>query len=110
MFVPESCPRRLSLAAPVALVFLSALLCLCAPSNLFAQSAANYEAEKQRALKLLEDGKATAALPIFERLSDSNPEDGQVMFYFGFAVLSHAQTLTDPNAQAVAHPRARRDA
>ena len=107
MFVPESCPRRLSLAAPVALVFLSALLCLCAPSNLFAQSAANYEAEKQRALKLLEDGKATAALPIFERLSNSNPEDGQVMFYFGFAVLSHAQTLTDPNARKQSRIRAR---
>lgn len=108
MLVTESCPRRLSLAAPVAVVCLSVLLCfLCAPANLFAQGAANYEAEKQRALKLMEDGKATAALPIFERLSNSNPEDGQVMFYFGFAILSHAQTLTEPNARRQSRIRAR---
>ncbi|HEV7904758.1 MAG TPA: tetratricopeptide repeat protein [Pyrinomonadaceae bacterium] len=105
MFATERRSRRTSLVAPVVIVFVAALLMPAAP--LFAQGVVNYEAEKQRALKLLENSKPTEALPILERLTESNPEDGQVMFYFGFATLAQAQTLTDTNARKQSRIRAR---
>ncbi|HEY0100981.1 MAG TPA: tetratricopeptide repeat protein [Pyrinomonadaceae bacterium] len=76
-------------------------------ANLFAQGVVNYEAEKQRALKLLENSKATEALPILERLTQSNPEDGQAMFYFGFAILAQSQSLTELNTRKQSRIRAR---
>jgi tetratricopeptide (TPR) repeat protein len=107
MFATERRLRRLSFAAPAAVVILVVGLLAGTPSGLFAQGVANYEAEKQRALKLLENSKATEALPILERLTASNPEDGQAMFYFGFAVLAQAQTLSDANARKQSRIRAR---
>jgi len=97
--------QRISSIIPVAIFFIALLL--CPPVNLFAQGVVNYETEKQRALQLLQDAKATEALPILEKLSNSNPEDGEVMFYFGFAVLAHAQTLADTGARKQSRIRAR---
>lgn len=105
MFASKRRPRRTSLVVPVVIVFAAALLTPAA--TLFAQGVVNYEAEKQRALKLLENSKATEALPILERLTESNPEDGQAMFYYGFAILAQAQTLTDTAARKQSRIRAR---
>ncbi|HYG09501.1 MAG TPA: hypothetical protein VD835_05975, partial [Pyrinomonadaceae bacterium] len=66
----QSRARRASLSLPVAIFFVVALLAGIAPHALFAQGAANYEAEKQRAIKLIENANATEALPILERLSN----------------------------------------
>jgi tetratricopeptide (TPR) repeat protein len=107
MFVTERRSRRLSFVAPVVIIFAVALLSGAPAANLFAQGVANYEAEKQRALKLLENSKATEALPILERLTQSNPEDGQAMFYFGFAILAQSQSLADTSARKQARIRAR---
>jgi tetratricopeptide (TPR) repeat protein len=105
MFATERRSRRPSFVAPLVIIFAVALLAPAA--SLYAQGVVNYEAEKQRALKLLENSKATEALPILERLTQSNPEDGQAMFYFGFATLAQAQTLTDTNARRQSRIRAR---
>jgi tetratricopeptide (TPR) repeat protein len=107
MFATQRRARRASFAAPSTIFFVFALLAGALPVDLFAQGAANYEAEKQRAIKLLENAKATEALPILERLSSSNPEDGQVMFYFGFALLAHSNTLKETGARKQARIRAR---
>jgi tetratricopeptide (TPR) repeat protein len=107
MFATECRPRRPSFVAPVVIIFVVALLAGAPAAPLFAQGVVNYEAEKQRALKLLENSKATEALPILERLTQSNPEDGQAMFYLGFAILAQAQTLTDANARKQSRIRAR---
>jgi tetratricopeptide (TPR) repeat protein len=107
MFATERRSRRTSFVAPVVIVCVVALLAGAPSAALFAQGVVNYEAEKQRALKLLENSKPTEALPILERLTESNPEDGQVMFYFGFAILAQAQTLTDTNARKQSRIRAR---
>jgi tetratricopeptide (TPR) repeat protein len=98
---------RASLAAPLTIFFVLSLLAGIAPVALFAQGAANYEAEKRRAIQLLENAKATEALPILERLSNSNPEDGQVMFYFGFALLAHSNTIKEAGARKQSRIRAR---
>jgi tetratricopeptide (TPR) repeat protein len=103
----QSRAPRASLSLPVTILFVVALLAGIAPPGLFAQGAANYEAEKQRAIKLIENASATEALPILERLSNSNPEDGQLMFYFGFAILAHSNTLKDASARRQSRIRAR---
>ena len=105
MFASESRSRRTSLVVPVVIVFVVVLFAPAA--GLYAQGVTNYEAEKQRAVKLLENSKATEALPILERLTQSNPEDGQAMFYLGFAILAQAQTLTDTNARKQSRIRVR---
>jgi tetratricopeptide (TPR) repeat protein len=105
MFAIKRRSRRVSFVVPVVFVF--ALISVAPVAGLYAQGVTNYEAEKQRALKLLENSKATEALPILERLTQSNPEDGQAMFYFGFATLAQAQTLTDLNARKQTRIRAR---
>jgi tetratricopeptide (TPR) repeat protein len=107
MFATRPRARRASFAAPFTIFFVLALLAGAQPVGLFAQGAANYEAEKQRAIQLLENAKATEALPILERLSNSNPEDGQVMFYFGFALLAHSNTLKEAGARKQSRIRAR---
>lgn len=107
MFVSARRSRRTSFVAPVVIVCVVALLAGAPSAALFAQGVVNYEAEKRRALKLIENSKPTEALPILERLSESNPEDGQVMFYFGFAILAQSQTLTDANARKQSRIRAR---
>jgi tetratricopeptide (TPR) repeat protein len=108
MFASERRSRRPSFVVPAVVKIFFVALLLGAPSTLlFAQGVANYEAEKKRALKLLENSKPTEALPILERLTQTNPEDGQAMFYFGFAILAQAQSLTDPNARKQSRIRAR---
>jgi tetratricopeptide (TPR) repeat protein len=107
MFATERRARRTSFVAPVIICFALALLGGITPPRLFAQGAANYEAEKQRAIQLIENSKATEALPILERLSNSNPEDGQVMFYFGFSLLAHSNTLKEASARKQSRIRAR---
>lgn len=107
MFATQRRAPRASLVTPIAIFFVCALLAGVAPPRLYAQGAANYEAEKQRAVKLMENGNATEALPILERLSNSNPEDGEVMFYFGLAVLAQSQTLKDAGGRRQSRIRAR---
>ncbi|HEX8459129.1 MAG TPA: tetratricopeptide repeat protein [Pyrinomonadaceae bacterium] len=101
--------RRASVVVPATVFFfvVTLLPAWVAPQGVLAQSAANYAAEKQRALELMENSKATEALPILERLSNSNPEDGEVMFYYGFATLAHANTLKDAGARRQSRIRAR---
>lgn len=107
MFANECRSRRPSFVAPVVNICVVALLACAPAAGVFAQGVVNYEAEKRRAIQLLENSKPTEALPILERLTESNPEDGQAMFYFGFAILAQAQTLTDKNARKQSRIRAR---
>ncbi|HEV2800868.1 MAG TPA: tetratricopeptide repeat protein [Pyrinomonadaceae bacterium] len=109
MSVIEHRARRASVVAPATIFFFvfTLLLACGAPPSLYAQGTANYAAEKQRALQLLENSKATEALPILERLSNTNPEDGEVMFYYGFATLAHSNTLKEASARRQSRIRAR---
>lgn len=107
MFATQRRARRASAAAPLTIFLVITLLAGIAPIALFAQGTANYEAEKQRAIQLMENSKVTEALPILERLLNSNPEDAQVMFYFGFALLANTNTLKEVGARKQARIRAR---
>lgn len=64
-------------------------------------------AERRRAVELLQQGNAVAALPLLEKLSAAAPEDGQLLFFLGYAVLGHARTLKEAEARKAARLRAR---
>jgi tetratricopeptide (TPR) repeat protein len=64
-------------------------------------------AERRRAVELLQQGNAVAALPLFEKLSAADPSDGQLMFFLGYAVLGQARTLKEAEARKAARLRAR---
>ena len=65
------------------------------------------EGERRRAFELLQQGNAVAALPLLEKLSAAAPDDGQLMFLLGYAVLGRVKTLKDAEARKAARVRAR---
>ena len=65
------------------------------------------DAERRRAVELIRQGNFVAALPLLEKLSAASPEDGQLTFFLGYAVLGQAKTLKDAEARRAARVRAR---
>ena len=58
------------------------------------------ESDRDRALRLLwEEAKTTEALPLLEKLAKENPNDGQIAFSYGFALLGKVKLLKDPAAR-----------
>ncbi|MBA3322083.1 MAG: tetratricopeptide repeat protein [Pyrinomonadaceae bacterium] len=100
---------RIKRALPgVIFVFIMTLLMGSAPARLFAQqTTADYDAERRRAFALIRSGNLTEALPLFEKLSAARPEDGEVMFYLGFALFGKVKTLKDAGARRQMRFRAR---
>jgi tetratricopeptide (TPR) repeat protein len=84
--------------AALALALLLALLVSAAPRAL-AQNPDNYQAERARAIQLINDKKYSEALAVFERLATSTQADGQVMYGLGIALLMSAQETKDQEAQ-----------
>jgi tetratricopeptide (TPR) repeat protein len=106
MFSPNPFSRRCSRAALSTLMLLG--LFLVSPARvLLAQGGDNYAAERDRASRLLDDGKFTEALPIFEKLSKERPTDSGVMFGLGFTMLAKANTDKDPEARKQGRIQAR---
>lgn len=90
----------------VAVVIYAVLL--AAPSGLLrAQATQDGAAERQRAIQLLQSGKPTEALPLLEKLAAARPDDGEVMFYLGFALFSKVKTLKEADARKQMRFRAR---
>jgi tetratricopeptide (TPR) repeat protein len=67
----------------------------------------DYESEKQRAAKLLDESKTVQALPILEKLAVQNPKDPEVQFYLGFCILAKTADTKDPVARKQERVRAR---
>jgi len=67
----------------------------------------DYESEKQRAAKLLDESKTVQALPILEKLAVQNPKDPEVQFYLGFCILAKTADTKDPAARKQERVRAR---
>jgi tetratricopeptide (TPR) repeat protein len=89
-----------------AVVLLGLLLAL--PTRaLLAQSGESYEAKRERASRLLDEGKFIEALPIYEKLSKERPTDATVMFGLGFTMLAKANTDKDPAARKQGRIQAR---
>lgn len=86
-----------------------ALLCLllAVPASPRTRAAGQVD-ERARALKMLwEDSRPEDALPLLEKLSAASPDDGDVTFAYGFALLAHSKLLKEPDARRQARVRAR---
>jgi tetratricopeptide (TPR) repeat protein len=85
-------------------------LALGVPTRAIAQETTaqgNYQAERERAIKLTEESKFTEALPLLEKLAAANPSDPEVMFRLGFSRLAASRAITDPAARKQARANAR---
>lgn len=100
---PSGSLARRACAASVPL--LAALLLAFAPDARAAQQPD--AAERRRALELMQRGNMIAALPLLEKLSAASPNDGEMLFYLGYAVLGQAMTIKDAGARKDARLRAR---
>jgi tetratricopeptide (TPR) repeat protein len=67
----------------------------------------DYESEKQRAAKLLDESKTLQALPIYEKLAAQNPKDSEVQFYLGFCIIARTAGTKDPATRKQERARAR---
>ncbi|HVF31257.1 MAG TPA: tetratricopeptide repeat protein [Pyrinomonadaceae bacterium] len=72
--------------------FLALLIC-----GVFAAQATVAQSDQRaKAFELMKDQKAIEALPILEELAAKNPNDQQVQYYLGFALLGKAANTGDP--------------
>jgi tetratricopeptide (TPR) repeat protein len=77
------------------------LLGLCAiPHGLSAPTnpAAAYQAKREHAATLFNQGKRLEALPLLQELVKANPRDGQMPVALAACLVEHAATLSDPEA------------
>src|SRR5205085_2764378 len=82
-------------------------LMLCYLPRTFAQEKSDYEAGRQFAFKLLDEGKFGVAQDMFEKLAAANPSDGAVQYGVGMAVLANSTNIKDPEERLRARIRAR---
>lgn len=94
------------LNAILCLMTLSALL-LIQPARVFAQDKFDYEAERKRALQMIQAGKMPDATPILEKLREANPDDMVVLENLAYAISVVATTEKDPEKRKKAFLRAR---
>jgi tetratricopeptide (TPR) repeat protein len=76
------------------------LLSLCAVSSIAAQAGPDtaYQAKRQQASELFEQGKRLEALPLLEELVKTNPKDDVMLVALAASLVDHAATLTDQEA------------
>jgi len=63
--------------------------------------------ERRRAFQLFKEAKYTEALPVFEKLAATHPNDAAVIETYGLLVLSQAAYLKDPAARKQTRARGR---
>jgi tetratricopeptide (TPR) repeat protein len=82
---------------------------LCAALCIFAQTGpdAGYQARRQKAAELFDQGKRLEALPLLEELAQSNPKDDAMLVALAACLVDHAATLTNEQAAGKERLRAR---
>lgn len=85
------------------------LLALCSAPCVLAQAAADadYQAKRQKASDLFNQGKRLEALPFLEDLVKANPTDDQMLVALAACLVDHAATLSDDAAAGKERLRAR---
>src|SRR5215213_12004548 len=78
---------------------------LVTPSS--AVVAAQDDEERRRAFQLYNDAKHTEALPLFEKLAVTYPNDPAVLETFGLLVMTQTAYIKDPEARKQARLRGR---
>lgn len=81
---------------------------LSAASSAVAQDKASYEADRQRAFQLTEEGNLLGALPLLEKLAEAKPEDAEVLERLAFALVASAAQQPAPQDRVKVLVRARK--
>ena len=80
------------------------ILLLMALTLTFAQPASaqtgDLEQTKQKAVALINDLKYIEALPLLEKIVTAEPNNGEMHFYLGFALIAKANAIDIPDAEA----------
>ncbi|PYS99334.1 MAG: hypothetical protein DMF63_11990 [Acidobacteria bacterium] len=63
--------------------------------------------ERTKAVELIKAQKFTEALPLLEKISKALPEDGEIQFYLGFALVGQATNTADKTVAQQMRARAR---
>lgn len=71
------------------------------------QSGESLEDMERRASELLKQQRATEALPVLEKLVAAEPDNAQVHFYLGFALMAQANNTKDAAGRRALRVRAR---
>jgi tetratricopeptide (TPR) repeat protein len=84
-------------------------LSLCAAPCIIAQTVlgVGYQAKRQKAAELFDQGKRLEALPLLEELVQTNPRDDAMLVTLAASLVDHAATLTDEEAAGKERLRAR---
>src|SRR2546423_3718561 len=73
----------------------------------YAQAGESVQELKQKADVLIKQQKYTEALPLLEKLAIAEPDDPEIHFYLGFALIAQANTTKDDAARKALRIRAR---
>ncbi len=88
--------------------FTVSLILTCLTSAFAAVASTNQdEAERKRAFQLFQDGKYMEALPAFEKLAATIPNDREVIETLGFLVVTQSNYLKDPATRRQSRVRGR---
>ena len=80
----------------VRICFLLCLSFIAVSSAALAQgNVNNFAVERERAIKMINEGKYVESLPLFEKLAVDKQADAEVFFGLGIATLSKADTIKD---------------
>lgn len=99
-------PRTSTIFAARFTVLLFCLLVVSPRGAIYAQSE-NIEELKQKASELTKQTKYTEALPLLEKIVVAEPDNGQMQFYLGFALIAQATNTQDEARQKALRVRAR---
>ena len=87
------------------------VLFLCITASLSCAQAQPQDAasrtKRQQALQLFDQGKRLEALPLLDELVQKSPADEEVVVAFAASLVTHAATMTDPQAAAKERLRAK---
>jgi tetratricopeptide (TPR) repeat protein len=88
---------------------LTVLVSLCAALRLLAQTGGDlsYQAKRQKASELFEQGKRLEALPLLEELVKNDAKDGAMLVALAACLVEHAATMPDQEAGGKERLRAR---
>jgi tetratricopeptide (TPR) repeat protein len=89
-----------------------AVLLICVSSSLYCPQVAAQTNEsiaklKQQALDLTKQTKYTEALPLLEKIVTAEPENAEMQFYLGFALVAQAANISDEVQRKALRVRAR---
>jgi tetratricopeptide (TPR) repeat protein len=97
--------RKANLTRVANALLLLALALTCAQPA-FAQTG-DLEQTKQKAAALLDDLKYVEAFPLLEKIVAAEPNNPEMQFYLGFALIAKANEMTDPTSRQNFRVRAR---